>query len=108
MALRVEKKLDAQVFKQYAKPIVHMRKQHKRSQFGIVLGAGVSKSFNIPDGKDLLTQIANHKRINGKKVDRENAPATARAEILYRRFAEQCRLDSEASGQKVDDHALQR
>lgn len=111
MVLKAEKKLeklDAQVFKQYAKPIVHMRKQHKRRQFGLVLGAGVSKSFNMPDWKDLLTQIANHKRINGKKVDRQNAPATARAEILYRRFEAQCRLDLEASGQEIYDHALER
>lgn len=111
MTLKAEKdreKLDVHVFKQYAKPIVHMRKQHSRRQFGLVLGAGVSKSFNIPDWKSLLTQIASNNRINGKKVDRQEAPATARAEILYRHFAEQRRLDLETSGQEMSDHAKER
>lgn len=87
MASKAEKRLDVQVFKQYAKPIVHMRKQHGRKQFGLVLGAGVSNPLNIPTWKKLLTQIANHERIDGKKVDRPDAPATARAEMLYRHFA---------------------
>lgn len=109
MPTKAEKKLDVKVFKQYAKAIVHMRKQHhKRSQFGLVLGAGVSNPFDIPVWKDLLTQIANHSKIDGKKVDKPDAPATARAEILYRHFAEKCRQELVSSGKEIDERALAR
>jgi hypothetical protein len=107
--LQMEDILDAQVFQQYAKAVVHMRKQHERRQFGLILGAGVSKPFKIPIWKELLTQIANHSAVNGLSVDTHaDAPATTRAEILFRHFAKHRANDLRASNPDQSDHALNR
>jgi hypothetical protein len=108
MSSEADHKRDVKVFKRYGRAIVHMRKQHERRKLGLILGAGVSSPFKIPTWKALLTQIAKHPRVKGKKVDRADGPPTARAEMLYRHFAEQRKIESEAAGEKLQDHALER
>src|SRR5436190_24393345 len=98
--------LDKKILKRYSKPIVHMRKQHEREKFGLILGAGVSRSFNMPTWNQLLDDLAKHDKVKGSKVDQPNETPTSRAEILYRLFAEERK--KAFAHVKLTDHALER
>lgn len=54
-----------EVFRSYARPIVHMRKQIKAKRFGLVFGSGLSKSFGLPMWRELVGRIANDPAVNG-------------------------------------------
>jgi hypothetical protein len=98
--------LDKEIIKQYSKAIVHMRKQIEREKFGLILGAGISRSFNMPTWKELLDLLARHDKVRGAKVDRPNETPTSRAEILYRLFSEQRRNALSHAG--LNEHGLER
>src|SRR5689334_22183394 len=98
--------LDKKILKRYSKAIVHMRKQHEREKFGLILGAGVSRSFYMPTWKELLDLLAKHDKVKGAKVDQLDETPTSRAEILFRYFAEERR--KAFAHLKLTDHALER
>lgn len=98
--------LDKEIIKQHSKAVVHMRKQIDREKFGLILGAGISRSFNMPTWKELLDGLARHDKVQGTRVDRPNETPTSRAEILYRLFADNRRKALSHTG--LNDHGLER
>jgi len=64
------------VFSEYARYIVHMRKQFQADRFGLVFGAGVSKPLGGPTWKELNTLVAKDPSVQGEKCcsERESEP----------------------------------
>ncbi len=56
------------IFKSYARPIVHMRKQIEAQRFGMVFGSGLSKSFKLPMWTQLVESIASDSAVEGKDL----------------------------------------
>lgn len=82
---------DENVLKKYAKAVVCMRKAYRQDdRFGLILGAGINKSFDfaVPQWQELIDQLAADPKVNGVSIDPKSATLTARAEILYRHFAQ--------------------
>ena len=53
------------VFKSYARPIVHMRRQVEAGRLGMVLGSGLSKSFGLPMWTELVERLAKDPAVKG-------------------------------------------
>jgi hypothetical protein len=86
------------VLRRYSRAVLALRDAFQRKRFGLVLGAGVNKgfAFRVPDWKELLDRISAHPSIEGASVDRVDAAATTRAEILYRHFLRKRRAEIQA------------
>lgn len=77
------------LFKAYARPIVHMRRQFRVSRFGLVLGAGVSKAFRLPGWPDFIKRIAADPSVDGSDIltrvsNRASLPFLT--ELLFQHF----------------------
>ena len=57
---------DKAVFAEYAKQIVHMRRQFNLGNFGLVFGSGISHSLRVPMWSELNNRIASDPEVNGK------------------------------------------
>jgi broad-specificity NMP kinase len=80
-----------ELLKAYPKAVVHLRRQFKEKRFGLVLGAGVSRGFDVPLWKDLVEYIAADGRVNGKdflmgEVAHKSLPY--QTEVLYQHYRE--------------------
>jgi len=83
------------LLRKYARPIVHMRGQHKLGRLAPVLGAGVSKSFGLPGWSEFIKKIAADPNVKGKNVldgvtERTSLPFVT--ELLFQHFR---RVESE-------------
>ncbi len=56
------------VLAQYPRAIVHLRDQRKNHRLGLVVGAGLSKWFNIPDWLTLVNLLASDPKVNGTEI----------------------------------------
>jgi len=86
--IKALEKNDINLFQKIPKAIIHLRKEFQGKRLTLVLGAGVSKPFKIPDWKGLVERIEerNIKRgILKKELDLDSL--TAKVEILQRCFA---------------------
>lgn len=84
------------VLARYNKAIVHMRKQVETKRFGLIFGAGLSRSFNIPTWKNLVDELAQDSEINGKCVIDVIPPRAGLpylTEMLFEHY-KRCRYDS--------------
>jgi hypothetical protein len=101
------------------RPIIAMRKAHRRRRFGLIFGSGVSRAFkfDVPDWKRLLTEIAAHPKVDGSAVDNPDSSPTSRSDLLYRHFAARVRSEidgpssqdmAELVGKKPDPHMIER
>ncbi len=73
----------------YSRPIVHMRKQVSMNRFGLIFGAGLSKSFGIPNWDELVEKLANDPQVDGKAILDMVPPRAGlpyRTEMLFEHF----------------------
>jgi hypothetical protein len=78
-----------ELLKAYARPIVHMRRQLHLGRFGLVLGAGLSKTFDLPDWPELVNRIAADSDVKAKSFLRRfttKASLSYKTELLYQHF----------------------
>src|ERR1039458_4829703 len=78
-----------QVLKEYPRAVVHLRRQCESKRFGLVLGAGMSRTFEIKVGQDLIDNIASDDRVDGKGLIDGNAKGTSfpyKTELLFQHF----------------------
>jgi hypothetical protein len=71
------------------RPIVNIRKQLHLRRFSLVLGAGVSKEFGIPDWDKLIERIAGDKNVEGKAILKGttvNLSHASRTQMLFHHF----------------------
>jgi len=79
------------VLSKYPKAVTHLRSRFANEQFGMVLGSGVSRDFQIPDWEGLVSGIASHKSIRGRdlyKKEKEQQSLAALADLLRQSFEE--------------------
>lgn len=79
------------VLQQYTRAVVHLRRQVRERRFGIVLGAGVSAPFNIPNWERYVRSIATDRAVNAlAEIDDSSLSARAtlpyKTELLFQRF----------------------
>ena len=75
----------------YPKAIAHLRWQVEKKRFGLVVGAGISKNFNVPMWETLVTDIASSPSVDGEKlIEGESAKNSLpyKTEMLFQRFQE--------------------
>jgi hypothetical protein len=89
------------VLGKYTKAIVHMRKRLKEYKFSLVLGAGVSKDFGIPDWKTLIKNIAEDRQVSGLRLleKTKTRPQTSKTQVLFHYFA--AKLNSRRRGKNL-------
>lgn len=80
---------ERQLLRKYARPIVHMRRQHKLKRLALVFGAGVSKSFGLPGWSELIERIASDRAVGGREIlerasNRRSLPFVI--ELLFQHF----------------------
>ena len=74
----------------YPKAITHLRRQFAEKRFGIVVGSGISRDFNIPLWHDLVVNIAKDADVDGfalidsKAVKEKSLPY--KTEMLFQRY----------------------
>ena len=78
-----------QLLKDYSRPIVHMRHQFESKRFGLVFGAGISRSFQLPGWGDFVKNIAADREVQGKNIlerftARDSLPF--KTELLFQHF----------------------
>ena len=59
---------EKQVFTENARPVVHMRRQVELKRFGLIFGAGLSRSFGLPTWQQLVQVIAAEPAVNGSAL----------------------------------------
>ena len=74
------------VFSEYARYIVHMRKQFQADRFGLVFGAGVSKPLGGPTWKKLNTLVANNPSVQGEKCLSQQESEPVVTQRLYEHY----------------------
>ena len=73
----------------YPKAITHLRWQFRKKRFGLVLGAGISRDFNVPLWKNLVLAIAADPLVDGVALIKGEAKKNSlpyRTEMLFQRF----------------------
>jgi len=81
------------VLEKYARAIVHMRRQIDAMRFGLMFGAGLNKSFGIPDWGDLVERIAADPEVGGEELLSQVSPRESlpyKTEMLYGHFRKKC------------------
>src|SRR6185369_4628083 len=82
-------KLRKRVLKAYPKAVVHLRRQFEDHRFGLVLGAGVSKDFNVPLWEELVKKIAADRLVKGRKLitgDAGKSSLPYKTALLFQHF----------------------
>jgi len=84
------------ILKKYSRAIVHMRSQLDASKFGLVFGAGLSKSFGLPTWRALVLDIAGDPKINGKDLLKKSTKSTLpyQTQMLFEHFRKKQYRDS--------------
>ena len=78
-----------QVLAAYPKAITHLRWQFQKKRFGLVLGAGISRDFNVPLWEKLVLAIAADPLVDGVALIEGEAKKNSlpyRTEMLFQRF----------------------
>lgn len=57
-----------QLLKKYCRAIVHMRQQLHMRRFSLIFGAGLSKSFGLPDWPTLVNEIMADPNVQGEEI----------------------------------------
>ena len=73
----------------YPKAITHLRWQFQKKRFGLVLGAGISRDFNVPLWETLVLDIAANPLVDGLALIEGEAKKSSlpyRTEMLFQRF----------------------
>ena len=83
--------LHKSVLEQSPRAIVHMRKQVSFNRFGLVFGAGISKSLGIPTWGELISKLAKDSDVDGEALLKEELipPRVSfpyRTEMLFEHF----------------------
>jgi hypothetical protein len=60
--------IQRRVLSQYARAIVHMRRQREIRKLGLVFGAAIGRDIGIPDWDTLVKKIAEHPDVKGKST----------------------------------------
>ncbi len=76
------------ILKVHNRAIVHMRQQfHRKEMFGLVLGSGVSKGFNIPIWDILVERIALNKDVDGMEILKNHKGSlTSASQMLFEHY----------------------
>jgi hypothetical protein len=85
-------KAHEKLLKRYPRPIVHMRKQFALERFGLIFGAGLNKSFGLPDWANLVAKIAADPAVQGENILKrfsERASLPYKTELLFQHFRKQ-------------------
>ena len=81
------------ILNEYTRPIVHMRQQLlQNKKFGLVLGAGVSKHFKLPNWNELIEKIALNPEVNGEEIlnyKKGKSPQASITQMLYEHYKSQ-------------------
>jgi hypothetical protein len=78
-----------ELLKKYARAIVHLKQQLKANKFGLVLGSGISKPFNIPNWYDLIKRIAGNPEVDGEDIlifKKDSSPQSSLIQMLYEHY----------------------
>lgn len=81
----------AEILKAYPRAVVHLRRQFEVKRFGLVMGAGVSIDFKVPEWKILVERIAADPRVSGTdllKGDVEKKSLPYKTQMLFHRYRE--------------------
>lgn len=84
-------KVYCKLLAQHPKAIAHLRWQVQKKRFGLVVGAGISTNFNVPQWKDLVADIASCPSVDGVSlINGESAKKSLpyKTEMLFQRFQE--------------------
>ena len=84
-------KTHTDLLRRFTRPIVHMRTQLQLQRFGLIFGAGLSKSFGLPNWADLVSKIARDKSVQGKRILEKfskRASLPYKTELLFQHFRE--------------------
>lgn len=79
------------VLSKYPKAVTHLRSRFANKQFGMVLGSGVSRDFQIPDWAGLVSGIAFHRSMRGEDLyekEKDQQSLAALADLLRQSFEE--------------------
>lgn len=74
------------IFRDYPRPVVHLRREFEAKRLSLVFGAGVSKGFGIPNWEELVEKIANYASFKGVLQADFKASLGTKVEILQRHF----------------------
>lgn len=77
------------LLKEEFRPIVHLRDQVEKRRFGLILGAGTVRDFNVPMWSKLIENIAADRSINGTKIlegEGKDRTLPYKTQMLYQRF----------------------
>lgn len=77
------------VLTEYTRAVVHLRSQLPLRRLGIIVGAGLSKSFKLPDWSELVHEIAADAAVNGDAILRRfsaRASLPYKTELLFQHF----------------------
>ena len=99
-------KLRKQVLKDNPRAVVHLRRQFGSKRFGLILGAGMSKSFKIPLWKELIKSIAEDPTVDGWSLiagDSKDTSFPYKTELLFQHFRKKRTSASGASGVSLDE-----
>lgn len=91
------------ILQTYTRAIVHMRQQLQAGRFGLVLGSGVSRMFQIPTWPELLDRIAKHKDVGASAVMPSTASQTSRSQLLFQHYRSQ-----QAAKTSAEEHSRNR
>ena len=101
----MDERLCCNLIRRYPKALVHIRSQYGRRRFGLVLGSGVSRDFQIPDWRGLLDRIATHDDVQGLELlNRERESPITLADLLRRHF--DARMEPVLRERGLDDRAV--
>jgi len=81
-----------ELLRQYPKAVIHLRKQVSNRRFGLVVGAGASRDFNVPLWGELIQKIAADPKVDGAHLLSGHASERSfpyKTEILFERFRAQ-------------------
>jgi hypothetical protein len=77
------------VFSEYTRAIVHLRGQLQMKRLGVIFGAGVSKSFKIPDWDQLVSTISSDPDVDGDAILKRFSSRSSlpyKTELLFQHF----------------------
>lgn len=77
------------ILKKYPRALLHMRAQAAQGRFSLILGAGLSKRFGVPDWPTLVEAIAKDSAVQGEKILERFAGKGSlpyKTELLFQHF----------------------
>jgi hypothetical protein len=75
------------LLKRYPKAIAHMRWQLQAERFGVIFGAGASRSLGFPNWEELVQRVAESPEVDGATLPTEvKKPLPIIAEVAYHEF----------------------